>query len=266
MNFQSLVASPYEQPAPYSGKVAILPWFIGTDMEDEIFGDVWNNYIWGYEGNDRLYGSYGDDHIFGGAGRDFIFGGEGNDSLFGGLGGDYFYGDPGADTIDGGDGDDYLSYEDSASGVTVNLETGIGQGGDAQGDVYVDVENVGGSHYDDVIVGNSERNELVGFDGNDRLNGGGGNDLLWGGNGADVFIFDHNDYNESDLILDFQPGVDKIDLSNTEVRSWTDLNNGGDGDYMEQVSGKVVIHSSDNDIITLHQTQMSDLSPSDFIF
>lgn len=266
MNFQYLVAPSHEQPAPYSGKMAILPWLIGSDMDDESFGDIWNNTIWGYDGDDRLYGDHGDDRIFGGDGRDFLAGGPGNDSLHGGNGGDYFYGDPGADYIDGGGGDDYVSYQDSASGVTVNLETGVGQGGDAQGDILVDIEDVGGSDHDDVIVGNGERNELVGYDGNDRLNGGGGNDMLWGSGGADVFVFDHDDYNESDLILDFQPGIDKIDLSNTEVVSWTDLNNGGDGDYMEQVWGKVVIHSSDNDTITLHQTQMSDLTPSDFIF
>ena len=44
-------------------------------------------------------------------------------------------GGAGPDTLDGGAGSDTASYYTSAAGVTVNLMTGAGTGGDAQGDI-----------------------------------------------------------------------------------------------------------------------------------
>jgi Ca2+-binding RTX toxin-like protein len=53
-------------------------------------------------------------------------------------------------------------------GVSVNLATGRGFGGTAEGDTYVSIENVYGSSFNDTITGNDGANELYGLDGNDR--------------------------------------------------------------------------------------------------
>src|SRR3546814_7579114 len=57
-------------------------------------------------------------------------------------------------TVIGGAGSDTVSYANAAAAVTVNLQTGEGDGG-AAGDTYVDVENVIGTNYGDIIIGGS---------------------------------------------------------------------------------------------------------------
>jgi Ca2+-binding RTX toxin-like protein len=72
--------------------------------------------------------------------------------------------------------------------VTVNLETNINTGGDAQGDSLTSIENVTGSHHNDTLTGDSNDNTLTGGGGNDTLIGGAGNDVLIGGSGDDIFV------------------------------------------------------------------------------
>jgi len=101
------------------------------------------------------------------------------DEVFRGLGGnDVLVGGPGADTLDGGDGVDTASYITSRVGVTVNLSTGVGSGGDAQGDTLISIENLTGSRFADTLIGNDSANLLrdSGGEGND-LRGLDGNDL-----------------------------------------------------------------------------------------
>jgi Ca2+-binding RTX toxin-like protein len=93
----------------------------------------------------------------------------------------------GADRIDGGTGNDTVFYSDSNVGVTVNLATGQGFGGTADGDTLVNVENVWGSSFNDVLIGDDfHNNTLVGLGGNDILKGGGGSDTLEGDDGDDT--------------------------------------------------------------------------------
>jgi Ca2+-binding RTX toxin-like protein len=141
---------------------------IGSSSHDVIIGNAGNNDI---QGND------GDDALHGGAGNDRLFGGFGNDVLDGGAG---------ADSVNGGHGSDWIDYSGSLSGVTVNLVTGTGSGGDAQGDTLFDIENVSGSAFADVLVGTAGDNLLWGNDGNDQLFGGAGNDQLLGSDGNDA--------------------------------------------------------------------------------
>jgi glucose/arabinose dehydrogenase len=101
------------------------------------------------------------------AGNDFLFAGSGNDTLEGG---------PGADTLIGGPGLDTADYVSSAAGVTVNLLTGRGLGGDAQGDLLAGIENIAGSGQADRLIGDNGNNVLVGGRGNDVLIGGAGTD------------------------------------------------------------------------------------------
>jgi len=57
------------------------------------------------------------------------------------------------------------------------------------------IENARGGKYDDVILGNGERNRLYGHDGDDSLHGGDNRDYLYGGRGSDEIHGDEgNDY------------------------------------------------------------------------
>ncbi|MEJ2035477.1 MAG: calcium-binding protein, partial [Maritimibacter sp.] len=115
----------------------------------------------------------------GGIGDDIIHGNGGNDTLIGGAG---------ADVLDGGAGHDTASYQSSAAGVTVDLATGTGSGGDAAGDTFSGIENLTGSDFADTLTGDAGSNTLIGGAGNDTLNGGAGDDWLQGGAGGDTLI------------------------------------------------------------------------------
>ena len=85
---------------------------------------------------------------------------------------------------------------------------------------------------DDDITGSARKDNLIGGGGNDMIRAGGGNDKvnggagddtidggagvdrLTGGLGADVFVFGAN-AGKGDVITDFTPGLDRIDLSPT---------------------------------------------------
>ncbi|MCP4382708.1 MAG: calcium-binding protein [Hyphomicrobiales bacterium] len=69
----------------------------------------------------------------------------------------------------------------------VDLTTGIGQSGDAEGDTLKRIEVVIGSNagFGDRIQGDGNSNALIGLDGFDTLEGHGGNDTLTGGDGID---------------------------------------------------------------------------------
>ncbi|MVA71406.1 hypothetical protein GOZ81_09995 [Agrobacterium vitis] len=112
-------------------------------------------------------GTVADNVMISGAGADYLFGNNGNDTLIGGAG---------ADKLSGGGGNDTSSYRDSTSAVTVNLATGLAQGGFAQGDTFISIESLEGSAYNDTLTGNRESNTLRGGDGGDVLDGAAGSD------------------------------------------------------------------------------------------
>ena len=68
---------------------------------------------------------------------DNVITGNGGNNIVAGLGG--------ADVLDGGAGTDTATYAASPAGVNVSLMTGIGSGGDAQGDTLFNFENLTGS-------------------------------------------------------------------------------------------------------------------------
>ena len=119
------------------------------------------------------------------------------DLQFGLLGDDTLLSSAGADRLDGGEGTDTASYADSpntdadtAKGVTVNLETGVGEGDDAEGDTLVGIENLIGSAFVDTLTGDDKGNTLTGGEGADTLTGGAGDDILEGGAGTDTYVFE----------------------------------------------------------------------------
>ncbi len=151
-------------------------------------GDAQGDIISGFE---NVFGSDFDDVITGNAGRNYIIGYDGNDVVDGGDGNDVIRGGAGGDTLEGGNGTDLLQYAGSAAGVTIDLTldaSGFQQasGGDAQGDILSGFENVYGSDFGDMLVGDANKNTLFGYDGNDIIDGGAGNDVIRGGLGADT--------------------------------------------------------------------------------
>jgi Ca2+-binding RTX toxin-like protein len=142
--------------------------------------------------DDTLNGGLAADIIDGGAGNDNITGGGGNDTLLGGAGDDSLDGGAGADLMDGGSGIDTVDYSSSTSGVNVSVDGSVSTGGAAQGDQLLNIENLIGSAYDDVLLGTSADDTLDGGSGNDVLGGRGGADQLLGGAG-----FDTADYSDA---------------------------------------------------------------------
>jgi Ca2+-binding RTX toxin-like protein len=132
-------------------------------------------------GDDRgnvLQGGDGDDTIDGRAGRDDLDGGGGDDTLLGGSD---------ADDVSGGPGQDGVSYAGRSEAVSVSLD-GAADDGSAQDQFAdkVDVENVTGTVFDDVLLGNASANFFDGQAGNDRLEGRAGRDTLKGSAGSDL--------------------------------------------------------------------------------
>jgi Ca2+-binding RTX toxin-like protein len=146
-----------------------------------------NDLIWGGGGADSLLGGAGNDLIYGGAGRDVLMGQDGNDILFGGDGNDFLVGGAGNDLLSGGSGVDTADYSGAASAVTVDLNrTGLQDTHGAGVDWLVSIEEVYGSAFNDLLLGNGADNQLLGAAGADTLRGGAGKDSLVGGDGNDV--------------------------------------------------------------------------------
>lgn len=250
---------------------------IGTPQGDALVGGA---------GNDTIEGRSSGDKLIGGAGQDVLRGENGNDGLVGG---------PGADILDGGKGRDVASYQTSAGGVTVNLQTGLASGAAAQGDSFIRIEDVEGSNFADNLSGNVRANRLYGNNGTDTLYGGAGrdslfggrgaddirggagndvmrgaggadkltgaqgNDTLYGGGGPDRFVFLPNQ--GDDEIRDFERGADRIVLrTNPTLPNFDVVLDAAEDD------GDDVVIASGSGSIRLIGLSEADLSESDFLF
>ncbi len=180
-----------------SGVVVSMTSGSGGEAAGDVLVDMEN--LEGSNFNDALTGNEKDNSLTGGAGNDRLFGGAGNDTLVGGTGDDLLVGGQGADGLFGGAGHDTVDYSGSAQAVVINLATGTGIGGDAQGDSYSDIQSVIGSGNSDSLTGDDGANRLFGGDGSDILNGGDGDDYIVGGTGADT--------------IDGGDGIDTVDYS-----------------------------------------------------
>ncbi len=129
-----------------------VPNIIGSDFADTIIGDGFANDLFGGAGDDLLAGmGYGGNHIDGGAGIDTV------------------------------------SYADSLQVVNVDLAITTSQGWGASGDTIVDVENLIGSAFNDILKATVSGSTIFGGDGNDTISGKAGSDVLLGESGNDIF-------------------------------------------------------------------------------
>jgi Ca2+-binding RTX toxin-like protein len=187
----------------------------GSAFNDTLTGDSGNNVLSGLGGDDLLTGGAGNDTLDGGAGNDTanyagatgaitidlsntaaqaVGGGQGTDTfiavenLIGSQFADTLSGDGNANMLTGGAGDDILNggggsdtavYRDATGPVSVDLNiTGHAQavGGGEGSDTLNSIENVAGSNFNDVLLGDGGNNVLTGNKGDDLLNGGAGID------------------------------------------------------------------------------------------
>lgn len=172
----------------------------GSFHSDTLVGNNSANILTGANGNDVLYALGGDDTLYGG---------NDNDTLRGGLGADQLSGDAGIDTV---------NYSQSTVGLRVDLSNAASNTGEAVGDLFVSIENLQGSNFNDTLIGDSGGNLITGFLGNDviyggvgtdRLQGSEGNDTLRGGVGADM--------------LEGGTGQDVANYSAASAGVWADL-------------------------------------------
>ena len=255
----------------------------GAGGNDNLLGGLGSDDISGGSGDDRILGSQGEDILNGDAGNDRLLGGADNDTINGGDDNDTLDGGAGADALDGGAGVDRAIYTSATAGVEADLADG-GTGGDANGDTYNNVENLYGSFFDDILIGDSNNNLLVGLAGddvldgqggndrligsagNDTLVGGLGNDILIGQDGADIFNFSGSSgQGELDRIIDFEDGVDMIDLVFFgNVDGFNDLILTQVGNHVRVEEDTDATGSSNDAAFLVFFTQLADLTFDDF--
>ncbi len=230
----------------------------GGPGRDGIGGGPGNDAILGGDGNDTIGAGQGDDTADGGAGDDIVNGGPGDDSLSGGFGDDTMGASFGDDTVDGGAGNDSLG-----GGTGRDLLTG-GEGNDIIGGGEGN-DTVRGGNGNDFLAGGGRDDLLVGGAGADQLNGGTGNDTLTGGAGADVFIFTGFAAGETDVITDFQDGIDLLRLSGVENAPGTGLQGRFDALNATTVGDGVEIVYNGQTIL-LQGVDLDQLGVEDFVF
>jgi Ca2+-binding RTX toxin-like protein len=216
----------------------------------------------GVDGNDLLEGGLGNDTIDGGGGTDTASyahasggvtvtltatggsstGADGNDTLvsienlIGSGFNDTLMGNANANTLDGGAGTDTVSYANASAAVTVTLTASGGSSTGAGGnDTLVSIENVTGSGFNDILMGNAAANTLDGGAGTDTVSyanasgavnvtltasggsstGAGGNDTLVSienviGSGFDDVLMGNANANT----LDGGAGIDTVSYAN----------------------------------------------------
>ena len=149
---------------------------LDVDMAMGMATGEWNGVAFRhiFSGVDSIRGSVNDDIVAGSRLGDALSGSLGDDSIAGRAGNDDLRGDEGNDTLNGGSGHDVLAGGDGAD-------------------------------------------SLQGGKGDDTLAGGLGRDRLQGSQGADVFVFrsaaEAGLGTGRDIVRDFQPGLDRIDMS-----------------------------------------------------
>jgi Ca2+-binding RTX toxin-like protein len=249
------------------------------DGFENITGSAFDDDLTGNDFRNVLKGGGGVDILNGGAGKDILKGGDDDDEMTGGIG---------ADILDGGAGVDFVIYAASTAGVRITLGTNgaetIGKGGEAQGDRISKVEDVIGSSFNDVLIGNNRANALFGGagDGKDILKGGGGGDVLFGNDGDDTLIGGRgndllNGSTGNDKFV-FGPGFGRDTIGGAGADAGL-----APGDLIlfdkdvfknfaavdaasAQVGLDVVITKNADNAITIRNVTLADLGADDFLF
>lgn len=208
--------------------------------------------ITGGKGNDTITGTVNDDEISGDAGNDSLYGGAGNDTLYAGTG---------TDTLDGQAGDhDHAIYYNNTSALYVDLsQSGANADENYDGstpsyeDTLTNIENVTATVFDDVLIGDSNANELHGLQGDDVYTGNGGADTFFIGNGLDTIT----DFSVAD--------GDTISVEHIGVAGFSDLEI-VETDLGSQVLAEIFVAETDEKIAEAYLGSGESLSSSQFDF
>ena len=200
-----------------------------SDSNDDVTGTTYDDIIYGNGGNDTISGGNGNDILVGGKGNDHIEGGAGNDIYIWNLGdgfdtfSDYQNSntESRADKVKFGEGISFddLTFERSGYHLNIYVNGNRNQGMQLYNQFYDDYrrieylefadgtiknltemgftytmsdsnDDVTGTTYNDILIGNGGNDTLSGGNGNDILYGNDGNDTLNGQNGNDTLIGD----------------------------------------------------------------------------
>jgi Ca2+-binding RTX toxin-like protein len=187
-----IVGDPGDDTYRFSGNAegSETLWYLDSPVG--IHADLRSGIVTGL-GRDTIQDSFGiyefyatshADVILGSDRRDAVYGGAGNDRIDLRGGNDVLAADAGNDRMNGGPGIDEVHYFNATRGVRVDLSRGIARG--ALGtDRLSGFEHLGGTRFDDVLIGDRAWNTIDGGSGNDVLRGLGGNDVLDGSEGND---------------------------------------------------------------------------------
>jgi Ca2+-binding RTX toxin-like protein len=186
--------------------------FTGELGDDSIDGGGGWDFVWYGRAGAAISADLATGVVTGGEGTDFLSNIEGimgsnfGDTLIGSDSADWFrpdqvndlytpnYSVGGNDYIDGKEGVDTVSYYGNNAaveggtftGISANLSTGVVIDELGNTDTLINIEDLTGSRYNDIIVGNDVDNVLDGRGGDDELTAGSGNDWIQAGDGDDI--------------------------------------------------------------------------------
>lgn len=258
---------------------------LAGDDGDLIGGGSGADILRGGAGADTLYGGVGDDNIGGGAGNDTIIDVIGANVIWAGLGDDTVQGGSGSDTIYGGGGTNDLSGNDGGDLIWASAAGDLMRGGAGNDSLFGAEGNdtillgdgddfTGGGAGNDLIRAEAGTNRIYGGLGDDRIEAGTGRDVMTGGPGADVFVFAGSDQigirGTRDVITDFTPGTDLIDLSAlaTRFNGTAGLLGGGQASFYLFAAAGLLIGDQQGDGLAdwvLDLQGIAALSASDFL-
>ena len=186
----------------------------GDGQDNFLNGGRGDDVLVGLAGDDVLVGERGADTLLGGEGMDtadysisatgividmadgsassgdaqgdtfdsieIVVGSHHDDTIRGDDGDNIIRGNLGADVIDGRGGFDTADYSQADNGVVVDLGTGTGSAGEAQGDTLIGIERLVGSEWIDTLIGGTA---------DETFDGMFGDDLIMGGKGSDTYQF-----------------------------------------------------------------------------
>jgi Ca2+-binding RTX toxin-like protein len=184
------------------------------------FPETTSPILLGGEGADALTGAATEDAVIDGAGADSVAAGGGDDAVPNNPGEDELLAGPGDDlfisnaaceddVLDGGEGTDNANWANFGSAVALDLETGkaglVGSGGapacaSGQPTALAHLEDLEGSKLDDVLLGDSGSNQLLGRPGADTYHAAAGNDSILANSG------------DSDAAIDCGEGFDTAQI------------------------------------------------------
>ncbi|MDN3564651.1 calcium-binding protein [Paeniroseomonas aquatica] len=259
---------------------------VGGEGFDVLYGEAGNDSLLDGPGLAYLIAGAGDDTLDGGEGADVLYGEEGDDRLAGGpdFVFDLLVAGPGNDRLDGasGFGDfDYLYGGPGDDTFLVDTPADLvfefpGEGHDT---VFADIRGAGyylfedievlvllgstpfgvGNRLDNRLTGNAVGNWLLGGAGDDTLEGRGGDDVLFGEAGADAFVVARG--MGADVIGDFGPGTDRVEMSGMGFASFAGLL-AATTDY----GGTCLIDCGQGDQLVLQNVGKDALLAGDFLF